>query len=146
MSYRLLSWGELTPYLLLGQRPPNDVPKKLDRSYALQKYMELGVPSPEQPWTSDEYKKAIDTLNGIKSTDKFALPRRRSNKSGSVFARLADPNNLVKGAVASLSPSALLDELTQSRESGDKLRLVYAETDAAEYSFELLAKVISIES
>lgn len=70
-------------------------PEPVDLSWEVQEYQKRGVSDPSQRWTADDYRACRDLLMGLSSSNRWALPRMESVKSGAVFQRLVNPTNLL---------------------------------------------------
>lgn len=55
----------------------------------------MGMPDPTMVWNSDELSVAIGILSEIKWSKPYTLPRKGSKKSGVLFDRLIDLDNMV---------------------------------------------------
>jgi hypothetical protein len=65
-----------------------------DHSLDTESYMKLGMPDPKKVWTNDDYVAANITLSSLKMNDPLSLPRKNSIKSGEVFKRMVNEENL----------------------------------------------------
>jgi hypothetical protein len=65
-----------------------------DHSLTVKEYIDAGVPSPDQPWTGQDYQSAAVALLRISNRDYAQLPRLDSPNSGPLFARMVAPENL----------------------------------------------------
>ncbi len=90
-----------------------------DRSLTSDEYLRLGAPADDRPWTSAEMTKVQKVLTDLAKKDSRQLPRYRSERSGKVFARLTDDENLGLARNATFPLSVRLSEiLTYSKEFG----------------------------
>ncbi len=64
-----------------------------DRSLTVADYIRIGIPEPDRTWTAAEYRRCRDVLYGLDRTNRAAMPRLGSTRSGPVFARLINPTN-----------------------------------------------------
>ena len=64
-----------------------------DESWSADAYMRIGMPDPNRFWKAADYGTCRDFLYGMDRTNRTALPRTESLKSGAVFARLINPTN-----------------------------------------------------
>ncbi len=71
-----------------GNDKPNDL------SLLPSEYQKLGLPDHTRPWNIQDYINADITLSTLKSNYPYSLPRKSSNKSGAIFARLVSGDNL----------------------------------------------------
>jgi hypothetical protein len=71
--------------------PP--VPQPSDGSWPADAYLRVGVPDPGRLWAAADYRDCRDVLYGLNQTNRAALPRMESPKSGVVFGRLINPTN-----------------------------------------------------
>ena len=69
-------------------------PNVTDHSYTLEEYEELGMPDHDTIWRMEDYEMAFLVLNTLKHKKPFALPARDSEKSGMLFARMMNLENL----------------------------------------------------
>ena len=69
------------------------VPRPSDESWPAADYMRIGMPDPGRLWKAADYADCRDILYGLDRTNRAALPRMESLKSGAVFARLNNPTN-----------------------------------------------------
>jgi len=65
-----------------------------DHSLDIAAYAALGIPPPDRPWGGDEYGRAEKVLKTLAARDATQLPRRGSPRSGRLFSRMVDPDNL----------------------------------------------------
>jgi hypothetical protein len=84
-----------------------------DQSWAVDDYMRAGMPDPNRLWTAADYRGCRDILYALDRTNRAALPRMESSKSGSVFARMINVTNTL----------SLADRFLPSEE---RVRLFYA--------------------
>ena len=68
-------------------------PQAPDESWPADAYVQIGMPDPGRRWTAADFGNCRDILNGVDRTNRTALPRSESLKSGAVFARLINPTN-----------------------------------------------------
>ena len=69
-------------------------PNETDRSLTLGEYQELGMPHYDSVWSYEDYLTAFFVLNTLKYDKPYALPVRVSEKSGALFARIINIDNL----------------------------------------------------
>jgi len=67
---------------------------KRDHSLKPESYQKLGMPDHKKVWTNDDYIGANITLSSLKMNDPLSLPRKNSRKSGEVFKRMVNEENL----------------------------------------------------
>ena len=65
-----------------------------DQSFTLAEYREMGMPDTIRLWSHEDYTDACATLNNIKAIRSHSLPRKDSRKSGGLFSKMIDTNNL----------------------------------------------------
>ena len=65
-----------------------------DTSISMKELKEKGIPDCNKIWSSNEYGKAYSILMNIKNQQPYKLPRKGSKKSGEVFDRLINPENM----------------------------------------------------
>lgn len=65
-----------------------------DLSLTVKEYQALGMPDPDKIWATQDYLKAHGTLSNLRMKDPLAFPRKHSRKSGSVFRRIINKENL----------------------------------------------------
>ena len=65
-----------------------------DNSLHLEQYLSFGMPKPEVLWNAAEYKRAKKVIQGFYKVDKWSLPRKGSQYSGSLFDRMTTIDNL----------------------------------------------------
>jgi len=68
--------------------------KESDSSLTLEEYRKLGVPDYDTIWGLGDYADAFNVLNTLKLEQPFALPTRDSKKSGALFNRMINLENL----------------------------------------------------
>lgn len=56
-------------------------------------FLAMGLTTPNQVWSSDDYKKVIHLMDRIYNADKFSLPRQKSPFSGSIYRRMFNREN-----------------------------------------------------
>jgi hypothetical protein len=69
-------------------------PNAADHSYTLEEYRELGMPDHDTVWNIQDYETAFYVLNTLKYEKPFALPTKDSKKSGILFSRMTNLENL----------------------------------------------------
>jgi hypothetical protein len=69
-------------------------PNVTDHSYTLEEYRERGMPEHDTVWSIEDYETAFLVLNTLKYEEPFALPARDSEKSGMLFDRMMNLENL----------------------------------------------------
>lgn len=87
---------------ILGSCSSNQPKIAPDNSLLPSAYVAQGLPAFDREWSSDDYSQAVIVLKRIAEKDSTSLPRRGSNQSGTVFARLVSLDNL---QVVQSSPS-----------------------------------------
>jgi len=65
-----------------------------DLSLSPGEYQEIGLPDPNKTWDFNDYSEACVVLSNIKSLKPYALPKKESRKSGVIFDRIINPENL----------------------------------------------------
>lgn len=65
-----------------------------DPSLSIEDYVLNGVPPPDQAWSADDFGEATAALGAIARVDPAQLPRARSPRSGTLFARMTARQNL----------------------------------------------------
>jgi hypothetical protein len=65
-----------------------------DYSIGNDEYKKLGMPDYNKKWNSDDYSEAIITLGTLHEKTPLTLPRKLSKKSGEVFKRIVNEENL----------------------------------------------------
>ena len=68
--------------------------REKDYSLSLDEYEKLGMPIPNQPWSSDDFLNANDVLGKFKWENPGQLPKKGSEKSGALFGWLISLENL----------------------------------------------------
>ena len=76
--------------MMAGCKRPNET----DSSLTLEEYRNLGVPDENTIWSLGDYADAFNTLRELKRDQPFALPTRDSKKSGILFSRMINLDNL----------------------------------------------------
>lgn len=71
----------------------NEISPYPDNSLYPKQYQEYGMPKPEELWNGSEYKRAIKVIKGFYNVDKWSLPRKNSQYSGSLFTRMTNMDN-----------------------------------------------------
>ena len=69
-------------------------PTETDHSLTLVEYQELGMPDYSKVWSMEDYSNAFFVLNTLKYKQPKALPARESEKSGALFSRMINIDNL----------------------------------------------------
>jgi hypothetical protein len=64
-----------------------------DESWPVGDYLRIGMPDPDRLWTAADYRDCRDILYKLERTQRTALPRLESAKSGPLFARFVNPTN-----------------------------------------------------
>ena len=65
-----------------------------DHTLKPEEYRKLGMPDHKKVWTNDDYVSANITLSSLKINDPLSLPRKSSKKSGDLFKRMVNEENL----------------------------------------------------
>lgn len=78
---------------------PPVVDAPLDHSLTWPIYRAAGVPEIDRPWSVEDYRRGVQVFGKMAGVSRAELPRRDSQRSGAVFARLVDRDNFA--AVAS---------------------------------------------
>jgi hypothetical protein len=65
----------------------------LDNSLRVEQYESLGMPSPDKVWNASEYKRAVKVIKGYYNVDKWSIPRKNSEYSGTLFERMTKIEN-----------------------------------------------------
>jgi hypothetical protein len=65
-----------------------------DLSLSVDEYEEMGLPDPAKAWDLNDYSEACAVLSNIKSLKPYSLPKKESRKSGVIFDRIINPENL----------------------------------------------------
>ncbi len=78
--------------LLLFFSACNETPE--DTSLSMKELQKLGMPDCDKTWTAADYSIANAVLLKVKNNQPYALPVKGSKKSGKVFAKLIDIENL----------------------------------------------------
>jgi len=65
-----------------------------DHTLRPEEYQKLGMPDHKKVWTNDDYVNANITLSSLKINDPLSLPRKNSRKSGELFKRMVNEENL----------------------------------------------------
>lgn len=79
--------------LIIATSSCNSVFKR-DHSLRPKEYQKLGMPDYKKRWTNDDYVSANITLSSLKINDPLSLPRKDSRKSGELFKRMVNEENL----------------------------------------------------
>ena len=77
--------------------PPSRVgitPSEEDHSLSVGEYIARGMPTLEREWVAQDFEDAAQVLKRLAQEDSSRLPRFESVKSGALFARFANPENL----------------------------------------------------
>ena len=82
---------EKTPSKTAAVSP--QAPQVPDESWPADAYVLIGMPDPGRRWTAKDYGNCRDILYRLDRTNRTALPRSESLKSGVLFARLINPTN-----------------------------------------------------
>jgi hypothetical protein len=65
-----------------------------DHTLKPEEYQKLGMPDYKKVWTNDDYVSSNITLSSLKINDPLSLPRKNSKKSGDLFKRMVNEENL----------------------------------------------------
>ena len=65
-----------------------------DHTLRPEEYQKLGMPDHKKIWTNDDYVSANITLSSLKMNDPLSLPVKNSKKSGVLFKRMVNEENL----------------------------------------------------
>lgn len=65
-----------------------------DHTLKPEEYQKLGMPDYKKVWTNDDYTGANITLSSLKMNYPLSLPRKNSKKSGELFRRMVNEENL----------------------------------------------------
>jgi len=68
--------------------------KNKDHSIEMKELKKMGIPDCNKLWSGNEYTKAYSILMDIKNQQPYKLPRKGSEKSGEVFDRLINRENM----------------------------------------------------
>ncbi len=68
--------------------------QRKDRSLSLEEYKKLGIPDPGKTWSYMDYQKALAGLTQLKLKKRYALPVKDSQRSGVLFNRLVNLENM----------------------------------------------------
>jgi len=91
--YRLINSLILLSLIILINGSCKNKLKK-DLSLTVKEYQKLGMPDQNKIWSIEDYTKALTTLSNLRLYNPLSFPRKYSKKSGSVFNRLIDKENL----------------------------------------------------
>lgn len=84
----------VSPEVTTPAPPDVSVPEPpLDTSLTWPIYRAAGVPEIDRVWSVEDYRRGVQTFGKMAVTSRAELPRRESQRSGSVFARLVDADN-----------------------------------------------------
>jgi len=67
---------------------------KKDHSLTPEEYRKLGIPGPQKIWTNQDFLRAQEALSGLRARNFLSLPRKGSQKSGTVYDRMLNKENL----------------------------------------------------
>ena len=79
--------------LIIAASSCNSVFKR-DHTLKPKEYQKLGMPDYKKVWTNDDYVSANITLSSLKMIDPLSLPQKNSRKSGELFKRMLNEENL----------------------------------------------------
>ncbi len=116
LDSRCSAWQSTAP--IKPQAPP-------DRSLSVRDYIQRGLPDPDRVWSAEDLGRAVKILAEVASKDPGRLPRGGSERSGSVFARLIDPENLLLFKDRTLPLQARMPEALAHFESSNQLNKLY---------------------
>ncbi len=85
LLYLLLIWA-----LLFNACSRNS---EKDLSLTPEKFEQMGIPDPTQPWTYNDYLVACRLLDNLRVFQPYALPKKNSKRSGIYFQRIIHPEN-----------------------------------------------------
>ncbi len=75
-----------------------------DACWTVSDYVRIGVPDPDKFWRAIDYANFSGVLRGLDRTNRAALPRIDSDRSGPIFARLINSSNTLYCLEANLPP------------------------------------------
>jgi hypothetical protein len=93
---------------------------KKDLSLTAKEYQKLGMPDPNKSWSIKDCIDAHITLSNLRTYDPLSLPRKHSKKSGAVFSRIVNKENLsfANDTTIPLSVKAILIQDFQGHQKG----------------------------
>jgi hypothetical protein len=103
--------------------PPKNVP---DESLAADDYVAQGLPAYDRPWVGQDLTVVAPKLKALAAGEPQQLPRRGSDKSGAVFARLVADDNLSFFRNRSLPLSSRMSESVAYFQSQNDILKTYA--------------------
>ena len=68
--------------------------KEPDNSLTIEEYMALGVTDPNNAWNLDDYARTFSVLFRLKQNEPLSLPKKESEKSGLLYSRMTNLENL----------------------------------------------------
>ena len=107
--YSLKNFGIILLSVILLNGSCNNSSKH-DLSLTVKEYQKVGMPDPSKTWKNYDYVNANISLSSLHSTNPFCLPRKDSKKSGALFSRFVNIENLtfLEDTTISLRDRALL--------------------------------------
>jgi hypothetical protein len=108
-----------TPVDPLPQSEPEDL--SLDSA----EYIRLGVPDPDREWSAADMKRAFEALSALAEKDPRQLPRYKSSRSGTCFARITDKRNLRSFRERSVPIKTRLPQAMTFAESSKQILKLY---------------------
>jgi hypothetical protein len=107
--YRLKKFGIILLSVVLLNGSCNNSSKQ-DLSLTVKEYQKAGMPDPSKTWKNYDYVNANLSLGSLHATNPFCLPRKDSKKSGTLFSRFVNIENLkfLDDTTISLRDRALL--------------------------------------
>jgi hypothetical protein len=105
--------------------PPAAPVTPTDSSLSVADYKAAGVPAPDKKWSREELKKAATALAALAAKDPGSLPRFRSERSGEIFARLADVDLLTPLKDRSVPIAKRMPAILEIIEPGNQIFMLY---------------------
>ncbi len=106
-----------------------------DNSLYPEQYQSFGMPKSNELWNAAEYKRARKVIKGFYDIDKWSLPRKNSQYSGSLFERMVSIDNLEIINNQSEPIQKRLEEHDEIINSTNILLNLYYERSATEQRF-----------
>lgn len=88
-------------------------------------YIQKGLPASDREWSSPEAERAMKALTALAADDPRQLPHFESARSGIVFARMVNPDNLALSRDQSLPLSARLTDAMNSLQATNQILKLY---------------------
>jgi hypothetical protein len=120
------------------------------QSAGIDKYIEKGFPSPDRPWSANEYQAFAEAMDKIKADGSLPIPRKGDTQTGPLFDRLVSTENLEMSQTPSLPVGTRLVAASNLMLKLSPVLLAYYDQKAAHQEFgaevlEVMAYILQSE-